>query len=91
MRIGEKTDLDHHPVKVWIKREGRRKERNKGEDRRWRSVWNESVEEGRRDFARRVGRVRIEENWDSLKNRVKKALREAEEEGNGIKEKRRSW
>lgn len=48
---------------------------------------NESVE-SRRDFARRVGRVDIEENWDSLKNRVKKMLRKAEGEGNGIKEKR---
>lgn len=36
MIVNEKVESDHHPVKVWIKGERERREKSKGESKRWR-------------------------------------------------------
>jgi len=83
LRIRDRIDSDHHPVEIQIKGE-RKKGNRKGKKRKeWRGVWDR---EGRNEFIQRIGeieRMRIEkldELWGEMEGRVKKALREVEEE-----------
>lgn len=41
MTVGDRVDLDHHPVEVWLEEETRGK-KNGGKGRKcWRGVWDE--------------------------------------------------
>lgn len=55
MRVGDKIDSDHQPVKVWIKGRERRRE-GRGERKRCRGVWNE---EGSSRFRGKLRRVEL--------------------------------
>lgn len=95
LRIGERVDFDHHPVEVWIKREGQKgekSERRKG-GKSWRGVWNE---EGRREFERRMEKVSWKEGGrrlrqEEMEREVREAVREVEKELRGKGERKRGW
>jgi len=80
--IGDKIDSDHHPVEVWMKGRGIRRERNSRKRNVWRGIWDE---EGREQFKRRMGSIEmsegsVKEQWRSVRGRVIKSLKEIEEE-----------
>lgn len=52
MKVGDKIDSDHHPVEVWLKGVKGRRWECRGQERRWRGVWDE---EGSKEFRERVG------------------------------------
>lgn len=83
LRIGERVDSDSHPVEVWIKggrKKGEKSERGKG-GKNWRGIWNE---EGRREFERRMKKVRWKEGGrmeqEEMEREVREAVREVERE-----------
>jgi len=88
LRIGDKIDSDHHPVEIKIKGRGRSKKGEKKSKKEWRGIWDE---ERRKDFKRRIGRMEelkegsLEEQWKEVKEKLKKAVREVEEERMGEK------
>lgn len=80
MKISDRVDSDHHPVKVWIEDRGDRKIRKKKEKREWRNVWDE---EGRKEFKQKLGKIEIgncslKEQWREMEKRIKEALEEVE-------------
>jgi len=86
MRIGDKIDSNHS---VEIKLKGGRTNNEGGKrKKKWRDIWDE---EGRKEFKRRIGRMEelkegsIEEQWKEVKKKLKKAVREVEEERMGEK------
>lgn len=81
MRIGDRMDSDHHPIKLWIGEQvGEGKERKKGRKLR-REIWNE---EGRQVFNKKIEGIEmmekeLKEEWERMEERLKKAVEETEE------------
>jgi hypothetical protein len=94
MRVGDKIDSDHHPLKVRMKGRAEKRERSGGK-RQSRGVWSL---EGREIFRQRVGRVNevgkgdLGKEWEEMGERIRGALKETEREiGMGGKDKRGWW
>lgn len=94
LRIGERVDSDSHPVEVWIKgrrKKGEKSERGKG-GKNWRGIWNE---EGRREFERRMERVRWKGGGrmeqEEMEREVREAVREVERELREKGGRKRGW
>lgn len=81
MKIGDKIDSVHQPVEVWLRKEESRRREGRRRGRRWRGVW----EEGSKVFREKIGGIKLGEEglkreWEEMEGKVKKALRETEEE-----------
>ena len=89
MEVAERIDPDHHPVVVWLRGEvgeqGERRKKGGGEERGERETGQRR--EGRNlqgSLGKRDGGGRgIEEEWAELKERVKRAMGKAGDEGRG--------
>lgn len=83
VRVEDRTESDHFPLVVWIRREGKVSRRaGGGRRRRWR--W---TEEGKREFKERIERVwqgkggKEEVEWREMKGVIQTILREGQEGG----------
>lgn len=91
--VEKKVDSDHHPLEV-KKEGGRVRERNKKEERRreWRGVWDE---EGREKFRQILGEVKlgeeVQDEWEKLEKRVKRAVEGTERGREEEREKSGGW
>ena len=55
LEVGEKVDLDHHPLILWIRGSAKRKRRRKEVEKiRRRGIWNE---EGRTQFGEKLEKI----------------------------------
>lgn len=93
MKIGDKVDSDHRPVEVIIRGKDKWRGVRSKECRVWRRVWDE---EGCEKFRRRLGEVEevgteLEEEWKGMESRLKKTLKEVEEERDSKRGGRRGW
>lgn len=93
MKIGDKVDSDHQPVEVVIGGKDKWRGVRSKERRVWRGVWDV---EGCDEFRQRLGEVEkagaeLEEEWKGMKSRLKKTLKEVEEEMGNKRGGRRGW
>lgn len=80
VRIGDRIDSDHHPVKMWIKDRGGKERGRKNEEKEWRGIWDE---EDKKEFQRLMGGMEfgdssIEEQWREMKRSIRESLEEVE-------------
>lgn len=76
MKLGDKIDLDHQPVEIWIKGDEEKQKENRREKREKGGV-DKGDEEGREEFREKVGKVEL----DTIRIGKKEKRNEEEDKG----------
>jgi len=96
LKIGDRIDSDHHPVEVRIKGRGGKRVRERREKKVWRGIWDMEGRERFKQMMENIERMEgssVEEQWREMSGRVKRTLKEIEEdrEREAGRSRRKGW